>query len=200
MEIILGLDISTKTIGVGVLSIKDSVINVEKISYYSHDKKDNQLQKLLKAKKFIIQLLEQYKPTSVIIEDIVLFMQNKSQAKTIVPLAVMNRTMALAVLEHTGQAPIFLNVLSIRHSIKDQVTKILPEKQKVPERLEQILNIKFPFIYDKKGNIKEESYDSADGLAVATSYILLRTAKKLPSDKPAKKKKPRKPKEKSVKK
>jgi Holliday junction resolvasome RuvABC endonuclease subunit len=200
MEIILGLDVSTKTIGIGVLFVEDSKIKVEKISYYSHDKKDNQLQKLLKAKKFIISLLEQYKPTSVIIEDIVLFMQNKSQAKTIVPLAVMNRMVALTVLENTLKEPVFLNVLSIRHSLKDQITKILPEKEKVPERLEIILNIKFPFIYDKNGKIKEESYDAADGLAVATSYILLRAAKKLPSDKPPKKKKSTKTKEKKNKK
>lgn len=183
MEIILGLDISTKTIGIGILSVNNQKITVEKVSYYSHNKKDNQLQKLIKAKSFILNLLEQFNPTTVVIEDIVLFMKNKSQAKTIVPLAVMNRTIALTVLEKTFKEPIFLNVLSIRHSIKDQITKELPAKEQVPERLEQILNIKFPFIYDKKGKVKEETFDSADGLAVATSYILLKNAQKLPSDK-----------------
>jgi Holliday junction resolvasome RuvABC endonuclease subunit len=181
----MGLDASTSCIGLAVLDFQDGQISVVTIEYFSPNKKLDILDKLLQVKNFIIEKLNQYKPDEVALEDIIKFMQGKSTAQTISSLASLNRTVGLTVLEKTGKKPELFNVLTIRHAIKEGKGKKIPAKEDVPARLEQILNIKFPYIMKKKRNgtmeIAVQSYDLADGLACAYTYV-----KKKLLDKPKK--------------
>lgn len=167
--IIVGLDASTKTIGFCVLEIIDSKINLRHLEHFSPPKKGNIFERLNKVREYIFDKLEQFKPDKVILEDVVLFMAGRSTAKTITSLAILNRTVGLAVMNKMGEAPELLNVMSIRHSIKKN--KKLPAKEEIPELVAEILDIDFPWVYNKKGQVAPESYDQADSIAVALAWI-----------------------------
>lgn len=163
---ILGFDISTATIGFGVVDIEEGVIKYVDSGYFKPPKKGDIFTKLQTVQQNIISILDKYSADEIAIEDILLFMKNKSQAKTIVALSIFNRTVGLTILNKTNKSPNLYNVMSIRHGLK--LSKELPKKHDMPYVLETHLNIKFPFSYDKKNLIKEESYDQCDGLCVAT--------------------------------
>lgn len=69
-----------------------------------------------------------------------------------------------------GRAPEFYNVMTIRHGLK--LTKDLPKKEDMPTLVAQHLGITFPYEYNKLGNVKVESMDKADGMAVALYQAL----------------------------
>ena len=77
--------------------------------------------------------------------------------------------------DYLKKSPELFNIMSIRHGLK--LSKILPKKEEMPELIAHHLNIKFPYIYNKKGKIAVESYDMADGVAVALYYAFLVTGK-----------------------
>lgn len=182
-EIILALDISTSTIGVSVIksSLKDGY-QLLYDGYYKPLKEGSIFKRLAGVKEYILNIIEQYNPDNVIIEDIVQFMKRKSGAKTIIPLAVFNRTVGFVWFEYSGKEPIILNVLKIRHAIKH--TKKLPEKEDIPEVVSKHLNIKPIYYYkvNKKTKQKEimvESFDMNDSIAVGLAYLILKSRGKL---------------------
>lgn len=170
-KIVMGLDASTTTIGLSILSYEDGYIDVtlQHVEHFKPPKKGDIFQRLAVTRKFIFDRLEKFKPDDVVLEDIILFMKGHSTAKTISSLAILNRTVGLSVYDKFGQSPHLLNVMKIRHAIKDG-TK-LPGKEEMPELVAKILNIKFPFILNKKGAIAVENYDRADSIAVALAFI-----------------------------
>lgn len=172
---VLGLDASTSTIGISVIDYTDDgEMTLVYCNYFKPPKNDDIFIRLAAVRGFIFDLLDKYKPDHVAIEDIILFMKGKSSAKTITGLAVLNRTVGLAVLNHYGTSPVLLNVLKIRHAIKIDT---LPSKEEIPELVAKHLNIDFPYKYKTKGKAKGkiavESYDMADGIAVGLAFIKL---------------------------
>lgn len=181
---ILGLDASTSTIGWGLLEDTQdgysAKISLVTSGWWKPPKASEKIDgdvfgRLLKTKEFIFNLLKQHSPDVVVLEDIILFMKGHSTAKTVSSLAVLNRTVGLTVLEVTGQSPKMMNVMSVRHAIKEKAGRELPAKDQIPARMEKILNIPFP--WTKKNNkktgldeIRQESYDEADGIAVAVAW------------------------------
>ena len=65
--------------------------------------------------------------------------------------------------------------MTIRHGLK--FDKIFPKKQDMAELVAKHLGITFPYEYDKKGKVKVESFDKADGVAVALYYAFVLTGK-----------------------
>jgi hypothetical protein len=65
--------------------------------------------------------------------------------------------------------------MSIRHGLK--LDGNLPKKEDMPELVAKHLGITFPYEVNKKGRIKVENYDMADGVAVALYYAFLLTGK-----------------------
>ncbi len=171
MPRVLGLDASTNTIGICILdfTLEGDLILVAS-SYYKPPKKGHPIERLALTKLAIEKIIEQYNPDHIALEDIILFMKGKSTAKTTTSLAALNRTVGLAVYDKTNKPPTLLNVMTIRHTIKE---KDLPEKDKIPELVSKKLNINFPWMLNKNGKVIPENYDVADGMAVALAYACL---------------------------
>lgn len=178
---VMGLDASTSTIGISIIDYEDdyrpSLVYCE---FYKPDKTNGLLEMLLKARKHILNLFGKYNVQEFVIEDYIRFMKGASSASTVIPLAILNMTLRLAFLD-LGITPEALNVLKIRHTIK--LTKVLPQKEEIPELVAQHLGIPYPWLYKinkrtKLQVVMEESYDVADSMAVALAWAKLQTTPK----------------------
>ena len=171
IKTVLGLDISSKTVGWGVLEINDvdGSIAYKDCGHFNPIKTGSIIERIVNTREKIKNILNTYKPDIIGIEDLIKFMP-KSTATTVVMLTTFNRTISLTCYDYLSSSPRMFNVLSIRHGLK--LNKKLPKKQDMPELVAHHLGITFPYVYSKqtkkkKPTIKEESYDIADGLAVA---------------------------------
>lgn len=171
MPRVLGLDASTNTIGICVLDFEaDGYLNLVYSSYYKPPKKGHPIERLGTTKLAIENIIDIYKPDHIALEDIILFMKGKSTAKTTTSLASLNRTVGLAAYDKMKKPPTLLNVMTIRHAIKDGE---FPEKEKIPELVAKKLNINFPWMFNKNNKKIDENFDVADGMAVALAYACL---------------------------
>ena len=168
---VLGLDASTTTIGLSVLSYDEGQISLDHSEYFKPPKKVDIFERLAVVRKYIIEKIDEFKPDDVVLEDIILFMAGNSTAKTISSLAVLNRTVGLAVYEKTGTPPFLFNVMKIRHAIKED--KKLRPKEEIPELVARILDIDFPYVLSKRGSRVKENFDIADSIACALCHIFL---------------------------
>ncbi|KKN74471.1 hypothetical protein LCGC14_0389880 [marine sediment metagenome] len=171
----MALDASSTTIGICLLSYDDKKITLDYVSYYKPPKKGNIFERLDVVRKYIQTKIDELKPDAVTIEDIVLFMKNKSSANTITTLAVVNRVIGLTVFDKIGKAPYLYNVMRVRHAIKKG--KDLPSKQDVPELVADILDVKFPYVKKNEKMVKENE-DMADAIAVGICHIYMDRAGK----------------------
>jgi Holliday junction resolvasome RuvABC endonuclease subunit len=190
MQTILGFDVSSKTIGWCVLETDGYVINFVKAGYVSPIKKGHIIDRIANTRDKIQDIINQVGPDYIGVEDIIQFMQGKSTAKTIIMLTTFNRMVGLLAHDYLLRAPELFNVMTIRHGLKTD--KELPKKENIPELVAKHLGITFPYQLDKKGKIKVESYDMADGVAVALYYSFIltgRVQRKVKKPKKAKKKK-----------
>lgn len=179
MRTVLGLDISSSTIGWGVLKIDDDGIHFVDSGYIKPSKKVSLFKSLELVKADVYNLIKKHKPDDIAIEDVVQFMAKKSTAKTIITLAVYNRTVGLTCYEIQGKEPNLCSVMAIRHKLK--LDKKFPAKEEMPGILEKRLSISFPWVMKatkKKGSkvatmkICDESYDVADGICVALYHAM----------------------------
>jgi Holliday junction resolvasome RuvABC endonuclease subunit len=180
MKTVLGFDVSSKTIGWCVLEINDQgKIKFVKAHYVKPPKKGHIIERLADTRDQIQKIIGDVKPDYIGIEDIIQFMAGKSTAKTIITLTAFNRMVGLLAHDYLERAPELFNVMSIRHGLK--TGKVLPKKEDMPKLVSKHLKIKFPYEYiakgKYKGNIKEESVDVADGIAVALYYAYVLTGK-----------------------
>jgi Holliday junction resolvasome RuvABC endonuclease subunit len=177
MTKILSIDVSSTTIGLAVLQIDSETSNIALLSVQpiKPTKKGDIISRLADTKQKIKSLIEEVKPDYIIIEDIVQFMAGKSTAKTIITLTSFNRMVGLISYEYLGHSPELLSVMTIRHGLK--IDKIFPSKEEMPELIAHHLNIPFPYLYNKKGKIRIESYDCADAIAVGLYFAQTLTGK-----------------------
>lgn len=170
-ETILGLDISTTTIGISTInkSIQTGKIALSNVEYFKPPKDGSIFERLIKVKEFTSDLLKRFEPDVVVIEDYARFMAGSSGAATIIPLAIFNTTIGLTVYEATGKEPILMNVNTIRKWIKTGEERLA--KEEIPEAVAHHLKIDFPYEMTKKGKIATENYDMADSIAVALAYL-----------------------------
>lgn len=178
-KIVLGLDVSSSTIGWGALTINsDNKISLMGANYIKPIKNENIIESLAHTRNAIQELFNMIKPDYIGIEDIILFMKGHSTATTITTLASFNRMVALCAFDYLNESPALFNVMAIRHGLK--TSKILPQKEDMPKLVAKHLNVKFPYIYkikkkSKKKEIAIESFDVADGISVSLYYSLLLT-------------------------
>lgn len=177
----MGFDASTSTIGICVLDFDENSteFSIEPVfaTYFKPNKKLEVFERLADTKKYLIELIAKYNPDVLVLEEIIKFMKGKTTANTITALAILNRTVGLTIFEQTQVPPILLHVQTIRHAIK--LTPKLPSKDQIPEIISYYFNKPFPYIFDKKGKIKPENYDLADGCAVAIATAKLMHSNKL---------------------
>lgn len=176
MKRILGFDISSTTIGYCVLEITDSNdIQFILCNYVKPLKKGSIIERVAHTRDVIQSIIDQVKPDYIAIEDIVQFMAGASTAKTIITLTTFNRMIGLLSHDYLKKPPALYSVMSIRHGLKTD--KIFPKKEEIPDLVAKHLKIKFPYLFNKKGKIKVESYDMADGVAVALYHAFVLTGR-----------------------
>lgn len=190
MSKILGFDISSETIGWCCLSKDDSSNEIKFLDagYIKPIKDGTIIERIVHTRDKLLEIINKYSPDYIGIEDIIKFMKGKSRADTIIMLTTFNRMVCLLSYDFLKKPPQLFNVMTIRHGLK--TNKILPKKEDMPELVAKHLGITFPYEKNKKNKIKEESYDTADGVAVALYYAFLlsgRVNRKIKSTKPTKK-------------
>jgi Holliday junction resolvasome RuvABC endonuclease subunit len=172
---ILGLDISSTTIGWAILDIDDkNNISFVKCDYIKPLKDEPILDRIYATKSIVSDIIAKEKPDYIGIEDLILFMP-KSTATTTTTLSAFNRVIAIMAYDYLASHPGLFSVMTIRHGLK--LGKILPKKEDMPELVAKHLGITFPYVKGKTGKIKEESFDMADGIAVALYYAFVLTGK-----------------------
>lgn len=172
MKRIMGIDASTATIGLCIVDYCDHTAKLKHQEYYKPPTKGNLFERLAAVRVYIQEKIDEFNPDDLAIEDIALFMK-LSTARTITTLAVLNRTVGLAIYDKTNKPPYLYNALRIRHAIK--LDKNLPPKEDIPELVAKVLKFKFPYEYKKTRDgskkLKEEIFDMADAIAVALCHI-----------------------------
>jgi Holliday junction resolvasome RuvABC endonuclease subunit len=176
-KIILGFDVSSTTIGWCSLSWDELNNDIKFIDmgYIKPIKKGSIIERIVDTRNKIQKIIVATQPDYIAVEDIIQFMQGKSTAKTIIMLTTFNRMVCLTAYDYSGKAPTLYNVMTIRHGLK--LTKDLPKKEEIPDLVAKHLGITFPYEYNKKGNVKVESYDKADGVAVALYHTFILSGK-----------------------
>lgn len=167
---IIGLDLSTTTIGIGILEKKKKSIKLVKAFYFKPDKSQDVFFMLSGIKKFISELITEFKPEQVAVEDF-LWGKRKTNIKTLINLAVLNRMVCLQLREEFEIIPISLAPITVRNTLK--LTEEMPAKEDMPEVIAKHLKIDFPFVYNTRGRVAVESFDIADGIAVALAALKL---------------------------
>jgi hypothetical protein len=189
---VLGIDVSSTTIGYGILEIDGYNIKYISSGFLKPIKDGTIIERIVDTRNKISDIINSFKPTHIAIEDIIQFMEGKSSAQTIIMLTTFNRMVGLLSHDYLGRAPELFSVMSIRHGLK--INKIFPKKEDMPALVGKHLGITFPYETSKRGKIMVESYDKADGIAVALYYAFVLTNKakapkiKLPKKLRAKKK------------
>lgn len=171
---VLGLDCSSSMVGWGLVGIYDGK---PKLLSYGHikplDSKNSLLDRLNDVCDKIVEVCKEISPTEIAIEDIILFMKNKSQAQTIVILASFNRVIAVTTHRETGMDVSLQSVQSIRKTIKEKIgNSSTIKKEDMPHIIKDKLCNLFEFTIDRNGNIADVTRDEADGIAVAWSRAL----------------------------
>lgn len=179
---ILGLDISSTTIGVALLNCHPKKLDLEIHSYYKPKKgKRSIYERLSNSKAAMASWMDGYQPDYVAIEDILLYLggkkgRRKSNAQTITTLAIWNRTIGLQAFESSGKVPTLLSVEEIRKTLRID-GRNTPKKEEMPEVVAHHLGIDFPWVkyYNKKKEHanRNENYDIADATAVALAFYKL---------------------------
>jgi Holliday junction resolvasome RuvABC endonuclease subunit len=180
---ILGFDVSSTTIGWCTLNWNDTTndIILMQMGYLKPIKKGSIIERIVDTRNKIQKIIVDAKPDYIAIEDIIQFMQGKSTAKTIIMLTTFNRMISLTSYDYLGKEPTLYSVMTIRHGLKEG--KVFPKKEDMPSLVAKHLGITFPYEYNKKGGIKVESYDKADGVAVALYHARVLAGKVKPKGK-----------------
>lgn len=176
---IMGLDVSSTTIGLSIVKEEDGKFSLEHTEYYKPSKKNEDIfQTLHETKEWIKERIKTLKPDDVAVEDIAKhFSVGSSSANTVIVLAIFNRTVGLGIYEATGHGPKLWAVRSARALIKPKAYEGELKKEDVPEVLGYLLQTPFPYKYKKNGKIADETFDMADSIVIALSEALKRKSK-----------------------
>jgi Holliday junction resolvasome RuvABC endonuclease subunit len=136
-------------------------------------KKVSLFESLSQTKAYILDVVNNWSPDKVVIEDISEYMGNRSTSKTIIKLAVYNRTVGLAVFEEINEVPLLINVNTVRSILRPKGYKGRLAKEDVPDVVAAIMKIDFPYVFKKSGKVADESCDMADAMAVALAQAAL---------------------------
>ncbi len=161
---VLGFDVSSKAVGWGVMT-KDKLIA------YGHIRplgsKFSIVERLSDLFNSVSELSNKFNPTIVAVEEITLFMAGKSTAKTITILAAFNRLVAVAAYRVVKNVK-FYPVSTIRKVIKNSIgLKYTISKDEMPDIILRYLEKDFSDVIKRGGGRAIQTYDEADGIAVA---------------------------------
>jgi len=176
---ILGLDISTSTIG---LCITDAKGAVKLLDFVDLSKQKTLFQKAEKFKEVLKSLDKDYKVNSVVIEEnLQAFRPGLSSAKTIVTLARFNGVCTYMASEVFKIEPEFVNVNAARKLVGIKVNRKSDKNTK--QQILEFVQGKDPGLHwptkvlkggPRKGSVilVKECYDMADAYVIAQSAVV----------------------------
>lgn len=176
MPKVMGLDISSNTIGYAIVDYDSSKITLIK---YGHIKpppsaKGSLSFRGLKSMEKIKKLYQDENPDEVAVELYASrFSAGRSTARTIIVLSFFNELMSMVCLDTLKYEPEKYTVANIRSTI----SKFLKIKSVSKEQIFDLIKNTFSnFIpaKNKLGNISKESYDQADAVAVAFCHAIIK--------------------------
>lgn len=169
---VLGFDVSSVTVGWGLITITNPPRLISHGYIKPLDSKHSEIERLADIYGRVCNLCDLLNPSVVSVEDIFLFMKGKSQARTITLLTAFNRTISLAAYQKIGKVK-FYNVHEIRKVIKNAYNIGLEiGKEDMPDLVREYLEPNFKDIKNKKDKRAVETCDEADGIAAAWCHLL----------------------------
>jgi len=165
---VLGLDVSSQTVGWGLVRAgrRPALIAYGHIRPLPSSR--GLMERLDSLYDDIKRLCEELSPDVVAVEDCALFMHGrKSNAKTMMTLAVFNRVVSLAAYRKTGDVR-FYPVGSIRKAVRmASALDHAPHKEEIPGIIRRCLDGEFSDVEKRGGGTAVQTYDEADGIAAA---------------------------------
>lgn len=171
---VLGLDCSSSTIGWGLVGCgSDGTLA---LLAHGHIKpltsKCDFMERLSDVFDKISALCEEFDPSMVAVEDILMYVRGSSSARTITILAAFNRVAALAAFRCVGKLRLY-DVHEIRRILKTACgLSRTPEKEQMPDLVRAHLEPRFSDILKLKGGMADTTCDEADGIAAAWACAL----------------------------
>lgn len=180
--LILGLDISSATIGWSVLEVVDDKYSLKSFGHIKPISKkksdDNFCFRLNYAFDAITELVRKEKPDVVAIEDYAKkFSAGRSSANTILILSSFNEVCGLAVFRESKITPVRIPVTTLRKIVKNEFNCNIDDKPDVLAFCQKTFN-NFLTQNNRAGNIKKEAFDEADSIIVSLGYYLENKNKK----------------------
>ena len=179
MKKVLSLDISSSTIGWGLIYFNNNLItfkgsgHIKPPSKAAAEKKSFGLSyRLNEIAKSTQKLLTDVAPDVVIVEDYARkFSRGKSSANTIIVLATVNETVSLEVFKFLGTEAVRLPVARIRKILRDEYGEPISDKDDIINFMAAMFS-DFTPVKNKVGNTKKECFDEADALAAGLAYCV----------------------------
>ena len=174
--LVLGLDISSATIGWSILDASEQSYSLKKYGHIKPTSKkksdDNFSLRLNYAFDAITELVKNENPDVIAIEDYAKkFSKGRSSANTILILSSFNEVCGLAAYRVSKITPVRMPVTSLRKLVKTEYSCDIDDKQDVMQFCKKTFN-NFLTQNNRAGNIKKECYDEADSIIVALGYCL----------------------------
>jgi hypothetical protein len=183
---ILGLDVSTKTVGLVIFDITGSeLLELTHFSPKIKPQPENKLEELIKKAEIIKEQLESYKNigiTKIIIEEPLLQSNNIYTVQT---LLRYNTLVLKACYDILNIIPTFISTYNSRKyafpdlvGLNDKGKKVLfggypkdiDKKHVIWEHVNDVCS-NVEWLYDKKGKLKKENYDMADAATCVIGYV-----------------------------
>jgi Holliday junction resolvasome RuvABC endonuclease subunit len=173
---ILGLDISSSTIGWSVIYVDGSAVSLLEYGHIKPPSKkksnDNFSLRLDFAFRSMQDLVLKTRPDIVAIEDYAKkFTKGRSSAHTILTLASFNEVCGLATYQLLKKKPERIPVSRLRSLVKQEYQEDISDKEDVLKFCQKYFS-NFKPTLNKLKNIKKESYDEADAIISALGYHL----------------------------
>lgn len=183
---ILGLDISTKTIGFALFDMSNSkLLELTHFSPKIKPQPEDKIEELLKKADAFKSHLQQYKNVGIvriIIEEPLL---NSNNVYTVGTLLRYNTLILKACYDEIGVLPTFISTYNARkYAFPDLVgqndkgknvlfggyPKDIDKKQVIWEHVNAVCpDVKW--LYDKKGKLKKENFDMSDAATAVIGYV-----------------------------
>jgi len=174
MQKILGLDISSSTIGWGILGFESGTIKLLDYGNIKPPKsnKGSLCFRISETYDIMSNFIAEKSPDHICIEAYAnKFSSGKSTARTIIVLSVFNELVGMACLKNISIDPNRYAVSTIRSTLSKYSGIKISSKDDVFDYIQNNF-LDFKIRKNRNSNIAKECYDEADAIAVALAYII----------------------------
>ena len=178
MKKILGLDISSSTIGWAIINVSNKDYEVNSYGYIKPPKKKVKKRELSLSERLsdtydlISGLIAKHSPDDIVVERYAnRFSSGRSTIRTIMMLSLFNEMVSLCVFREFGKNTYQYAPITIRSSIGKYFDKSIKSKDDAFKFVCENIS-KFNTKTNRMGNMRKESYDEADAICVALCHFI----------------------------